>query len=148
MGRAAHQSQAVDFENQRNRSNGIAGGASAARHLANATREIEIARVGRSGYLPALHGLKVRCSAIELGGQASTSLRDAGGVPQQSDSMGAAANPLVQIPCFKKAPALATLLAVVMHLVQGMIVPVRSTALAHKATCHGGELHNVAMMQR
>jgi hypothetical protein len=58
------------------------------------------------------------------------------------------ANPLVQIPCFKKAPALATLLAVVMHLVQGMIVPVRSTALAHKATCHGGELHNVAMMQR
>jgi hypothetical protein len=40
--------QAVDFENQRNRSSGIADGAGAARHLANATREFELLVVGRS----------------------------------------------------------------------------------------------------
>ena len=58
------------------------------------------------GLEPPTVGLKVRCSAIELGGQALTSLRDAGGVPQQSDSMAAARksvglNPLVpKIPWF------------------------------------------------
>ena len=63
-------------------------------------------RVPPGGLEPPTVGLKVRCSAIELGGRVSTSLRDAGGVPQQSDSMGAArespgSNPLVQeIPCF------------------------------------------------
>jgi hypothetical protein len=38
--------EAAEFENQRNRSNGIAGGAGAARHLLNATREIEMLRFG------------------------------------------------------------------------------------------------------
>ena len=40
--------EAVELENQRNRSSGIADGAGAARHLANATREFELLVVGRS----------------------------------------------------------------------------------------------------
>jgi hypothetical protein len=40
--------EAAEIENQRNRSNGIAGDAGAARHLCNATREFEIAYFARS----------------------------------------------------------------------------------------------------
>ena len=40
--------QAVEFENQRNGSSGIAGGAGAARHLFNTTREMKNPRPTRS----------------------------------------------------------------------------------------------------
>jgi hypothetical protein len=59
--------EAVELENQRNESSGNTGGAGAARHLANATREIEPPSLVDPTCLMALR-IKVRCSAIELEG--------------------------------------------------------------------------------
>src|SRR5207302_4448596 len=100
------------------------------------------------GLEPPTVGLKVRCSAIELGGQALTSLRDAGGVPQQSDSMAAAressgSNPLFQrIPCFSDA-------ACGRHESSASHDRVlRSAGVSRpRRIAHNNSLHNVASMK-
>jgi hypothetical protein len=65
--------------------------------------------VGRLGLEPRTNGLKVHCSAIELEGLGSGSLRDAGGVSTMSGMTAVAPKSTASTPLLHITPLLASL---------------------------------------